>query len=669
MKSVVIGLCVTALWAAEPSGLERREQSKKQVAAYLVREAERVTQKAAHEVRNRETWEPVRATRLEETRDMLGLLPWPVRTPLNVRVTGVLDQGAYTIEKIAFESLPKVFVTANLYLPKQRQGKVPGVIYVCGHSFSPYGDKTAYQRHGISFAKNGYACLILDSVQIAEVYGIHHGVMFQELDEWYSRAYTPAGIEVWNAMRAIDYLEKRPEIAPDKIGMTGRSGGAAMTLFTAAVDPRIRAAAPIMGLSTYAAHLRASTASLHCDCMFPINFRLHDMVHLAALIAPRPLLLAHGKQDRLFPEPGYSEVERMMRGLYASYARPEAFDNIVVNTGHQDSDFLREQAIRWFDRFLLGVSDRKLDMEYKDADPASLAVFGGKPPAGSQNHRVHEMLTPAAVFSTYTSRKAWEAHRARVLAALREKVFAAFPPNAPPPVWRYVSGKPGDAVREMQIDAEEGITIRAQIRYPRPGKEGKQPALVYIASDGEDDAAVANLFRAAPSGVKFVVWPRGVGEIPWEQSFWRFTQRSAMQIGRTVDSMRLWDVMRAVEALRNENAVDAQRITVLGKGVAGAIGLYATILDPGIHQVILIDPPPSHVQGPHFLGVLRHLDMPEAVAMAAPRRVLFYARMPAVFEKARHVFALYGQPAMPAVFLSVDAALRDRLDYGFASGF
>lgn len=669
MKGVFIGLCATALCAAEPSGFERREQSKRQVAAYLVREAERVTQKAAHELRNRETWENVRAARLEETRDMLGLLPWPMRTPLRARVTGVLDQGAYTVEKIAFESLPKVYVTANLYLPKQRQGRIPGVVYVCGHSFSPYGDKTAYQRHGISFAKNGYACMILDSVQIAEIYSIHHGVMFQELDEWYSRAYTPAGIEVWNAMRAIDYLERRPEIAPNKIGMTGRSGGAAMTLFTAAVDPRVRVAAPIMGISTYAEHLRASTASLHCDCMFPINFRLHDMAHLAALIAPRPLLLAHGKQDKLFPEPGYSDVERMMRALYASYGKPEAFDNIVVNTGHQDSDFLREQAIRWFDRFLLGMPDRKLDMEYKDANPASLAVFAGSPPADSQNHRVHEILTPAAAFRTYPSRNAWEAHRSRVLAALREKVFGAFPERPAPPAWRYVSGKPGDAVRELQIDTEEGITIRAQIRRPRPVKEGKQPGLVYVASDGEDDAAIANLFRAVPSGVKFVVWARGVGDIAWEQSFWRLTQRSAMQIGRTVDSMRLWDVLRAVEVLRNENDVDSQRITILGKGVSGALGLYAAILDPGIHQTILIDPPSSHVQGPYFLGVLRHLDMPEAVAMVAPRRVLFYARMPAAFEKARHIFAHYGQPAMPAVFMSVDAALRDRLDYGFASGY
>ena len=93
-------------------------------------------------------------------------------------------------------------------------------------------------------------------------------------------------------MRALDYLETRPEVDKEKFGITGRSGGAAMSWFTAAVDPRVKVTAPVMGISTYAANVELNTQRLHCDCMFPINAWRHDMMHQGALIAPRPLLMA-----------------------------------------------------------------------------------------------------------------------------------------------------------------------------------------------------------------------------------------------------------------------------------------------------------------------------------------------------------------------------------------
>src|SRR5262249_38680894 len=253
-------LCASAAAAlgqgqADDAAYRRMIESKKAVTAYLNRRARAITDHAAAEIQSPDSWDKVRGRRLEEMRDMLGLLPWPERTPLHVKITGTLDRPGYTIEKIVFESMPKFYVTGNLYLPKNRKGAVPGVIYVCGHADSPYGAKTQYQRHAISFAKNGYVAFILDPIQISEIFSPHHGVHSEEMFDWYSRGYTPAGVETWNAMRAIDYLETRPEVDKNRIGMTGRSGGAAMSWFTAAVDPRVKVASPIMGISTYAANL------------------------------------------------------------------------------------------------------------------------------------------------------------------------------------------------------------------------------------------------------------------------------------------------------------------------------------------------------------------------------------------------------------------------------
>src|SRR5438270_3708823 len=109
-------------------------ESKDQVIAYLVREARAITDRAGQDIRSVEGWEKQKARRLEEMRDMLGLLPWPKRTPLHVQITGKLDEDGYVIEKLAFESLPKFYVTANLYLPKNRKGPAPAMVYVCGHA-------------------------------------------------------------------------------------------------------------------------------------------------------------------------------------------------------------------------------------------------------------------------------------------------------------------------------------------------------------------------------------------------------------------------------------------------------------------------------------------------------------------------------------------------------
>ncbi|HWR52022.1 MAG TPA: acetylxylan esterase [Bryobacteraceae bacterium] len=607
---------------------------------YLTRAARSITDRAAGEVVSVQNWERLRSRRLEEMRDMLGLLPWPARTPLNVRITGTLDKGSYTVEKLAFESLPKVYVTANLYVPKQRKGRVPAIVYVCGHSYLPQGAKVQYQRHGISLAKNGYVAIILDPIQIAEVWGAHHGISAQNMYDWYSRGYTPAGIEVWNAMRAIDYLESRPEVDGDRIGMTGRSGGAAMSWFTAAVDPRVKAVMPVMGISTYAANVAENTQRLHCDCMFVINHWRQDMIHQGALIAPRPLLYGQGSKDNLFPVAGYKEFEDKVGGLYKSYGKPENFRLLEVPTAHSDSDFLREESIRFFDRFLSHNPDRTLDMSYTNAPATELAVYGDNAPADARNYLLPEFFVPRP-----------EIARPALLETLRKNVFNGVVKAG---VTVTQSGT-ADGLPELSITGPDGVPIRALVR--RVSKAEKPlPGLVYIASDGDDARSIQELIREVAmknSAVVLAVFPRGTGV--WSHTTWKAMLRNAMHVGETVDSMRLRDVLAAAEALRTQPNVDAGRITVMGKGVAGALGLYAALLDERLHQVILMDPPETHAQGPVFLNILRYTDLPQAASMLAPRKLVYYVRKPA---------------AWPAGFVTMSLAgpLEGRYNHGFASG-
>ena len=621
-----IVLAPGVLLAQTDADVERSRDSQQRVMAVMQQEAARITDRAIAEIATRTTWERLRAQRRRELRDMLGLDPLPPRTPLNPRVTGVLDKDFYTIEKIAFESKPKFYVTGNLYVPKEREGRVAAVVYVCGHSYSPHGSKAMYRRHGVSLARNGYVAFLLDPIQLAETYGLHHGPYGTGSMEWYARGYTPAGPEVWNAMRAIDYLETRPEVDAARIGMTGRSGGAAMTWFTAAVDERVQVAVPVMGISTYRVNLKENTQKGHCDCMFPVNFARHDMMHQGALIAPRPLLMAHGIQDPLFPVAGYHEFEKHVGGLFSSYGVREAFTNIEVDTGHEDSDFLREKAIAWFDRFLWKRPERKLDLEVGAQDPATLAVYSGKPPADAVNHRVQDEFTPRTR-PTRSALLAW--------------------------------------VRQIPLDA--GAAPEVSLHR---AKQSGAARLLYVAGAGDDEASLGNLFRSSTStGVdvtRMVVYPRGTGPAPWPASFLRDVQRNAMHVGWTLDAMRLSDVVAALKQLKSEGS---GRISLMGRGVAAGLALYAAILDADVEQAILYEPTESQRYGPCFLNVLRYADLPEVAALLAPRRLSFWGKMPEAYALTKHMFTSLGVTEKLYEGVNLDGIVTGRYGHGYGSGF
>lgn len=649
---------------------QRMQAGKEMVTRYLIREARRLTDAAVSDFRSRGEWEEVRERRRLELLDMLGLDPLPVRTPLNVRLAGSIEKVDYTIEKLAFESVPGVFATANLYLPKSRSGPVPAVIYVCGHAVSPQGSKVIYQHHAITFARQGYACLIIDPIQIAETFALHHGVYNLEMPDWYARGYTPAGVEVWNVIRALDYLETRPEVDKGKFGITGRSGGAAMSWFSAAVDPRLKVVAPVMGNSTYAANVAANTQRGHCDCMFPINTYQHDLMTQGALIAPRPLYMMHGKQDTLFPVAGYEEFEARISTLYREYGAADKFKNTVVDTGHKDSDFLREEALLWFDRYLMQIPQRKIDLRTELQPAEKLAVFSGNPPPSALNFQVHELLTAASPKEHKTA-AAWASRKQVLIEKLKSNVFRAFTKDAVVSRVSETSNLGSGGFRELSFESEPGIRLRTLYRGPAPDSRPLWPAVIYVASDGEDDDSIRRTLVQIVAEAKavLILFPRGVGEVPWSKTTQRDMLRNAMHLGRTIDSMRLWDVMRGTKVLKQLPGVDLSRVTLIGKGTSGILGLYAAILDESIAQAVLMDPPMSHRQGPTFLNVLRYTDLPETAALLAPRRLVFYGTIPQEYRQTQSIYRLQGKGDNLSVSMSLKAVVNQKYDHNFSSGY
>src|SRR2546422_6331917 len=284
-------LCILFLFA---TSLRAGESPDGRILAFLERESREIASKFLAGMETREKWQGQAGERRRQYLEMLGLWPLPEKTPLNPKVTGTHERDGFRVENLHFQSRPGLYVTANLYLPAEVKEKLPAVLYVCGHSGRGRdGNKTAFQHHGMWFATHGFVCLITDTLQLGEVPGIHHGTYNYGRWWWPARGYTPAGVECWNGIRAIDYLQSRPEVDAERIAITGISGGGMASFWVAAADERVKAAVPVSGLSDLETYVVDRVVNGHCDCMFLVNTFKWPTEGIAAMIAPRPLLFAN----------------------------------------------------------------------------------------------------------------------------------------------------------------------------------------------------------------------------------------------------------------------------------------------------------------------------------------------------------------------------------------
>src|SRR6266536_5578112 len=363
------------------------------------------------DVRTLEDWKKQRPELRRQLLEMLGLDPLPARTPLKAQITGRLERDAYRIEKIIFQSLPGLYVTGNFYVPNGPAKLLPTILYLCGHSPHPLGAKVEYQDRADWFASHGYPCLVLDTLEFGEVAGIHHGTHNLNMWHWLSLGYTPAGVEVWSAIRALDYLETRPEVDKRHIGLTGISGGGAMTWYTAAVDERVAAAAPVCSTFTFGSQAAHWIASGQCDCIYYHNTYLVDFPVVGALIAPRPRLIISGQKDTIFPPDGYHEVFQRTKRVYDLYAgaASERIREVDDDVGHSDPPLFLHEARQWMQRWLKGDAGRLAEETNSlPKEPAEELACLANLPADAGNYKIQQQFTTPVSLTKMTSRAAWE---------------------------------------------------------------------------------------------------------------------------------------------------------------------------------------------------------------------------------------------------------------------
>src|SRR5262245_7885628 len=335
------------------------------------------------------------------------LMPDP--PTLKATGTGRIERPGYAIEKLHFQSLPGLYVTANLYLPDPANGRHPTILYQVGHynQHRRDGNKAAPDciQQGIWFATHGYVALTMDTIELSEIAGLHRGLLGERRWWWHSAGYTPAGVECWNAIRALDYLVSRPEVDPDRIGATGISGGGIGTFWVAAADDRVKVAAPVSGMGDLTFYVGEGGTGRHCDCFFFPNRARWNWMNIAALICPRPLLFVNSDNDTYFPMGSNERIANRLQRLYSLFAAGDQAPAMISIGGHGYRTDIRRAVFEFFNRHFNGDGRRVTDADANEVprgqfpiDPRELRVFptDADLPKDQLNTRIDETFVPQA---------------------------------------------------------------------------------------------------------------------------------------------------------------------------------------------------------------------------------------------------------------------------------
>jgi cephalosporin-C deacetylase-like acetyl esterase len=618
---------------------------------YLAGLAKDLSGRFLDSAKTREEWQRKLPRLHREYLDMLGLWPLPEKTPLHATVTGTLEHEGVVIEKLHYQSRPGLYVTGNLYRPKEPKGRLPAILYVCGHSGKGRdGNKTAFQDHGLWFANNGYVCLIVDTLQLGEIPGVHHGTYGIRNENyaihkdpvevrwwWQALGYTPAGVECWNGIRGIDYLISRPDVDPERIGVTGISGGGAATFWIAAADERVKVAVPVSGMSDLESYVTNKVINGHCDCMFLVNTYQWDWTTIAALIAPRPLLFANSDNDTIFPMDGNRRVMAKLRRLYQMYDKPELVDDYISKGGHEDRADLRVAAFGWMNRHLKNETAPVRYEPYKQLPGKELRVFAEEKdiPRDAINGKVDETFVKRAEVKLPEPGKFAE-WKQGMIDRLKQECFVRWFPEA-------IAAAESVAVERSSRDyiTEKGIRVQFALMPKGTGASSPFDRRFLLISGPGDEESDSSWIKKKLSGDELPtreLLPRGVFERWTQKSPPNYVERSHALLGLTADTGRLHDVIAVTRSLGKQ---DDNRL--VARGQAGIIAAYAALFEPSIKEVIIVNPPTSHRDGPIFLNVLRVLDIPEALGMLAPnvKLTLINAKDKA-FDRTAQLYKLAG---------------------------
>ena len=580
----------------------------------------------------------VRATILES----IGGLP--ERTPLNARITGTLDRGDYKIEKIVFESQPRFFVTANLYLPKKGSPPYPAILFPLGHELGGKAH-SAWQQVLGSLARRGYVAFAWDPL------GQEERVQFFDPD-WNDSKFFASTVEhtelgaqcmlvgdalarytIWDGIRALDYLLSRPEVDTARVGVTGNSGGGTHTTYLSALDDRITVAAPSCYINSWRVLLDA-LGPQDAEQVFPGWLKNGmDFPDFIYSFAPKPFLILSAIRD-FFPIGGVRETFAEAHGVYEKLGVGDKLQKVEADDGHGYSKPRRQAAYRWFGRWLKSEDDDGAEQDV----PAATSEELWATPTGQVSTSFHGEDVFSLNLKRYeavkSSRPAFSPAKVREIAAfapasgdLKIKTYGALP-------------RAGYRIEKLTYESEPGILIPAVLYVPET-HGAKSPAIVYADGEGKQAAREVAESLVRKGNMVMSLDARGLGEtrpaLDERGYFFRYfadydNAETAILLGKTLVGMRAADIARGIDLLAARSDVDSSNISGFGRGAAAVAMLHAAALDARLKKLALEEMLVSYdaivthrIHRQMFEQIvpsaLRFYDLPDLASSFAPRPV------------------------------------------------
>lgn len=293
-------------------------------------------------------WEAHRRHLRSQILSAAGLLPMPEKTELHPRIRPGADEKDYVIEKVLIETMPGYYLGGNLYRPKDGKATHPAILNPHGHwQYGRLENQPLYSGEslGVNLAKLGFVVFAYDMVGYTDTVQTPHRFQSEEFESW---SFTPLGLQLWNSIRALDFVSALPGVDPGRIGMTGASGGGTQTFLLTGVDDRIRYAAPVNMVSgiMQGGDVCENAPGLRLDT---------SNVEFAAMFAPKPMLIvsATGDWTRNVPKEEFPEVQ----SIYRLYGKADQVEVVQIEAPHNFNKASREAVYRFFARTVLGRAD------------------------------------------------------------------------------------------------------------------------------------------------------------------------------------------------------------------------------------------------------------------------------------------------------------------------
>ncbi len=578
--------------------------------------------------------------------------PWPEKTPLNLRVTGELDRGAYLVRKLVFESRPGCAVTADLYVPQGLSGPRPAVLSPCGHSWSAKAGEP-YQSYAQGLARMGYVVLIFDPMGQGERLqypdgrggsvwapndrfpSVHeHNAMDRKLSllgDWVGRWF------VWDGIRAMDALLEQPEVDPARVGVTGVSGGGTMSAFAAACDPRLAMSAPCCWVSSWH-HNAVNEEPLDGEqCPPGILAAGLEQSDLLIAAAPRPVIVLTEEQD-FFDQRGSLEAFERVRHVYRLLGAEDRVAYYAGPGGHGYWPGARQAMYGFFNRHA-GIEADDPDAGLVMEEYAALQCTPTGQTADLPGMRTVPDLVRerSQLLAGERGSPAGEELLSRVRDLLR------LPVRSGPPEYRilrpwssrgYARKHASQFVIEtdLRFGAQAVVTkLEDERRAARPAR-GSGPAVLYVphlSSDAElrEDQFLRELQKEEPAF--FACDYRGIGEsLPDtcrpDSLFGHYGSDyqyavSARMLGESYVSWRVHDVLATLDWMAS---LGYDQVHLVARGWGAIPGSLAALLDERVRRVTLINAPRSYAEiaetplekwplSAMLPGVLERFDLPD----------------------------------------------------------